>query len=514
LYEIFSYLPDNGEPFFYVTRKRSTGHITLAALAVTCRTFREPALALRWRQLWSVSSLVPLFPRDIWRKYNPTGFHLEFARSPSEEEWTRFESYTSLIREIPISDTFAGTADLMATLSRKYNASPSQQLFPNLRVLKWHHDGGTEPSYAHLFFPPSLRCLQVTLKLGAPEDREVPRLLSLLDHQCPMLTRLSINGIVFDEDNVTILRVLVSRACQRLEYLKCDEVDESTLNYLAKLATLKDLSVYLPDSIFANAVFSKGFVNLQTLSLTMDGISTVIAFLSSTQLSLKSIKIEIASRPQPRLLASLKQLFARLSTSLSHTHLTRIHLMLGDSRAPEGIQDVAVLRPLLLFSELRYVYIGGLCSFNLDDDVLAEFANAWSHLEELTLNRFAEASEVTFKGLKSLIRACPLLQALTLAIHAVQLDCGSPTTPPAGGDSDTHNDKIETLDLGDSAVGDPPTVARILGELFRSLRKVVVYPRDALHAQLWGEVNFHLFTAAQAREREIDQLGDNGGSTT
>ncbi|KAH7913863.1 hypothetical protein BJ138DRAFT_539785 [Hygrophoropsis aurantiaca] len=83
-----------------------SGHITLTALAVTCRTFRDPALAVRWRRLYGVRPLIHLFPGDIWLSYDPDGDQddeaLEFTRLPSEEEWIRFESYTSRIREIKI----------------------------------------------------------------------------------------------------------------------------------------------------------------------------------------------------------------------------------------------------------------------------------------------------------------------------------------------------------------------------------------------------------------------------
>ncbi|KAH7903760.1 hypothetical protein BJ138DRAFT_82489 [Hygrophoropsis aurantiaca] len=304
------------------------------------------------------------------------------------------------------------------------------------------------------------------------------------------------------------MRVLESRACQQLQSLDCGDVDESTLNYLAKLATLKDLSVHLLNPLSAGIVFNEGFVHLQTLSLTVEDMSTAIAFLSSTQLSLKAIKIRMPStRPQPRLLASLEQLFSMLSTSHCHTRLTQFHLvrqptslMVGDI-FHEGTLDIAALRPLFSFTKMRCVDIDGLCSFDLNDDSLAELANAWPHLEELTLNLssgWQSTSEITFKGLRSLIQACPLLKSLALAIDATQLNPISRATP----EDDIHNDKIEVLDLEDSTIENPIAVARILGKLFRSLKRVNVSPEEEELYELWDDVNSHL-RKAQAKKQKI-----------
>ncbi|KAH7905896.1 hypothetical protein BJ138DRAFT_1017068, partial [Hygrophoropsis aurantiaca] len=111
-------------------------------------------------------------------------------------------------------------------------------------------------------------------------------------------------------------------------------------------------------------------------------------------------------------------------------------------------------------------------------------------------------SEITLKGLKSLIRACPLLQTLGLAINATQLSFASSTTPG----EDIHNDKIQTLDMGESIIENPADVARILGELFWSLKKVdVSYYRKKNRnpcARLWNEVNPHL-RKTQTRKRKV-----------
>ncbi|KAH7910311.1 hypothetical protein BJ138DRAFT_1009053 [Hygrophoropsis aurantiaca] len=489
VHEIFSYLSEPGGRYLDAAHKHSVGHTTLAALAVTCRTFVEPALAERWRKLRGLDSLISLFPRDVWETYDPND--LDFARFPSNDEWVRFESYTSRIREIKISrGAFKAMVNVMATLSLKYHSNPSQYLFPNLQTLSWHSRCKTEFPFVHLFFPPLLRCLTLGFE---GDDTMASRLLLLFNHQCPMLTQLRLSGTV----SITHTPA-VSRA--QLISLQCGQIDTSALKYLANSATLKNLSVYLSDPSSICVVPEGGFANLQTLSLTAGDTSAVVSFLLPTQLSLKSIKVRIIfHESQPLLALPLQQLFSRLSTGLCHTRLTQIHLLRSDTCPQDGSLDIAALRPLFSFSKLRYVRIGGLCLFGLSDEALAELADAWPHLEELMLNRrsgWRRTSEITFKNLKSLIRACPLLQTLALAIDATQLNVASSTTPG----EDIHNDNIETLNLEDSIIGDPPAVALILCDLFWSLKKVVASPRSTVHAQLWGEVNSRLLAVQTAKE--------------
>ncbi|KAH7908351.1 hypothetical protein BJ138DRAFT_991961, partial [Hygrophoropsis aurantiaca] len=64
VHEIFSYLP-GPTPYLEVYPDGGTNHKSLAALAVTCRAFLDPALAVRWRRLCGLKPFIVLFPNDI-----------------------------------------------------------------------------------------------------------------------------------------------------------------------------------------------------------------------------------------------------------------------------------------------------------------------------------------------------------------------------------------------------------------------------------------------------------------
>ncbi|KAH7913822.1 hypothetical protein BJ138DRAFT_1145078 [Hygrophoropsis aurantiaca] len=189
------------------------------------------------------------------------------TRPPSKEEWVRFESYTSRVREIHIKPGhFKHIIHFMTTLSMKYFPHPSHHLFPKLRFLICASQETTELPFIHLFLPPSLRFLELTFQdfnqLGAPAT------LFLLEYQ-------------YSVNLTSVLRTLKSRSCQQLQSLDCSLLDESILLRLAQLPTLKNLSAELPASIPNTIASNKGFANLQTLTLGVEDIDAIISSLWS-----------------------------------------------------------------------------------------------------------------------------------------------------------------------------------------------------------------------------------------
>ncbi|KAH7913861.1 hypothetical protein BJ138DRAFT_539644 [Hygrophoropsis aurantiaca] len=393
-----------------------------------------------------------------------------------------------------------GHSPFMATLSMRYLYSPSHaqhHLFPNLLELRWCSQKTTELPFSP-FFPPSLRSLALDFYYGDDNDDDdniAPLLLLLLESECLALTQLHIHGS-FRRDNEhiqTLSRALESRSCRHLEPLDCGEIDEPALWHLAQLPIFKNLAVRLPARISAHMACSDWFVGLHTLSLSARNATSINLFLQLAPLSLKRIKINIlgAGLSPP---SSSTQLPSTLSTRLCHKLLTSIETTpTFPQPRPEATLDTTTLRPPRIFPKPKCLRIDRLCPFELNDDGLTELATAWP-LEELILGHtggWLRTSEITFKGLASLLRACPLLHTLALAIDATQLGSISSTRP------EVLNDKIKKLQLTNSTIEKPAAVALILEDFFGSLKAVDAWSMNSqmdrrLHLQyrpLWDEVN-------------------------
>ncbi|KAH7913587.1 hypothetical protein BJ138DRAFT_1111335 [Hygrophoropsis aurantiaca] len=198
IFEIFSYLPE-AHWCLEVSRSKpsgSAGHVTLAALAVTCRIFRDPALAVRWRRLRGLEALLFLFPSDVVNTpaCAKPSHSQKLARLPSREEWVRFENYTSYVREIAMCP---GADDdivhALAALSKKYLPCPSQHMFRSLQSFTSHQLSAS--SLVPILFPPSLRCLDLEFPIEIARQLGVPAMLSLIKDRCTMLTQIRIKGL-------------------------------------------------------------------------------------------------------------------------------------------------------------------------------------------------------------------------------------------------------------------------------------------------------------------------------
>ncbi|KAH7908352.1 hypothetical protein BJ138DRAFT_371077 [Hygrophoropsis aurantiaca] len=400
----------------------------------------------------------------------------------------------------------------MATLSMKYRSRPSHHLFPNLQSFVWESQE-TQVSLAHLFLPPSLRCLELDFDyMMQPGARTI---LLFLECQNIQLTQLCIRISPSDGSPrmlAAVLQALKSRSCQQLGILDCGLVDESILSYLAQLPTLKDLSVELRASISNTIASNKGFANLQALSLDAGGgggIGAVISFLEvwSAQLSLYSIAITFSAARESQIwLPSVQQVISRISNGLCRSSLTRIEIRNGGFNLTGRVHaplDITTLRPLLSFSKLEHLRLNVICSVDLNDDNLTELANAWPRLKTLVLNEYngwQRTSGISFTGLATLLRACPLLEELALSIDATQLTFASTTRSG----EEIRNDKITTIGLGDSTIDNPAAVASILRGLFRALTAVTHFGFCASYddmVPLWDEVNSLL---VRTRKQELE----------
>ncbi|KAH7905925.1 hypothetical protein BJ138DRAFT_1130230 [Hygrophoropsis aurantiaca] len=506
--EIFSYYHIQATDWHL---DRSAKHRTLLALALACRTFQDHAIAALWRQLIGFRQPILSFLGNVVEPPNlpVTADHWDqlgwkLCQSLSREDWNRFEKYTSHVREITIGyGDFQGLSNFMAFLSVKYLPRGSQgHLFPKLQSLTWRADRTTELPFIHLFAaPPSLRTL--TLDFYGTED--TLWLLSILE--CHLLSLTCLYLVEFDTIDLTdeyhtaFSRAMESRSCQGLESFHANVMDAPALQKLAHLPNLKELKVFIVrNSSGMVSDNQNGFSNLKTLRIYDCQIDFIVSFFRSAQMPLESIVLDAchhdpeAAQPPILVQSSLGDLISSIASQPCQTSLTELEVQyFPDSNGSDRLNSPLSITTLFAFSNLRlcHVEIREIDSavagptFDLNDDALVQMAAAWPYLETLIFKHragFHNTSKITFNGFASLLRGCPLLKTLTLSVDATQLDYAF----TAG----VLNSWVQDLDLLDSIIEEPTTVALILADLFGSLEQVNTWHRDSeLYQPLWDEVN-------------------------
>ncbi|KAH7907363.1 hypothetical protein BJ138DRAFT_509060 [Hygrophoropsis aurantiaca] len=407
----------------------------------------------------------------------------------------------------------------MAFLSVKYLPRGSQgHLLPKLQTLTWRGDYTTELPFIHFFASPSLR----TLRLGFYITSHAVSLLSTLDDHFPSLTCLYLpqadSRDRADQYLTAISRAIESRSCQGLECFHADMVDAPALRKLAHLPNLKELTVrMLRNSSGIVSSNYNGFLNLKTLRVHHCQIDILVSFFRSTQMPLESIDLQVYHRdhePDQLPQSPLGDLTSLIASQPCQSSLTKLEMRYfrdpdGSDRLDSAL-NITMLRPLFVFSNLRlcHVDIEGISAdftFDLNDDALVELAASWPHLETLIFRRrvgWQNTSTITFNGLASLLRGCPLLKKLTLSMDATRLDY---TSTGEG----ALNRRVKRLNLGDSIIEEPVAVALILADLFGSLEQVDAWPVVRRHRRryqpLWDEVNSIV-------KRKREEAAGSGGS--
>ncbi|KAF8547431.1 hypothetical protein OG21DRAFT_1607411 [Imleria badia] len=189
---------------------------SLAALATTCRTFKEPAPDVLWRKLDDPSPLANCLPEASHHSQADLECY-SFSRSLTLIEWGILRSYTRRIRSL--SDESWHTLD-WGSVRSFLNPPTTEPLFPNLCVL---HAGGFNIQHLLSMPFPSLVVLHVwdIAKKDLLSQTRLPAITDVTAYieSCPSKQRFSsfMDGI---------LTTTIGRTIQKLtlEELECPGV--------------------------------------------------------------------------------------------------------------------------------------------------------------------------------------------------------------------------------------------------------------------------------------------------
>ncbi|KIK37354.1 hypothetical protein CY34DRAFT_109135 [Suillus luteus UH-Slu-Lm8-n1] len=275
------------------------------------------------------------------------------------------------------------------------------------------------------------------------------------------------------------------RSCKRLVDLFClVALDWAAWEHLSNLPTLHTVTIQMhnavPFLLDLNRITLGPFLNLTTLTFDADTAAYITTLMQYSEFpSLEQLDLKFKRLP----LADAERLFHALSQCKACQTLEYIYIQ---SSGP-GIQNAD--SSWTAITQFHCPQLRGLilkfpgCCICLNNGHLLKAMSCWPHIRLLALEdpRYREAA-ITFRGLLTALRQCPLLKDLRLLIDMVNLDV-DPTA------ESLRNTSLQTWDVQSAEVVDAEAVARVIFSLFPRLDSDYTRFR---YASVWDKVQDHL----------------------
>ncbi|KAG2339891.1 hypothetical protein BDR05DRAFT_967506 [Suillus weaverae] len=489
--------------------------VTLAALARTCRKFKEPALDSLWKDISGFKPLISCLPEGVSSTNVQGG--VTFNRPLSNSEWRLLDRYARRIHSFTVS-----TYNLDALNDRVVQAlisAPSvTPLLSNLRNLVWCDN------QEHFF--PLLRTLFgstiTSMKLGSrssPPTFASSALLASLGARCPSIRELDCTCCGDSEESSD---VIVEALCglQKLFHLETGVLHTRDFVRMASLPSLKcmhfDLMKYDINETQLNSI-PVNFSQLDEVRITSPSPSILYHCLKNIRcLSCQSLKIAINCDPFDDTSTAQSQLYRLFKLEIADL----ISLSECFSPALEGLifelayefddfndEDTLanrrfalgfdVIAPLLSFSRLTDFRLDWICTSAIDDTSLKTLAQSWPQLEIFYFGGSVPwliPPSLTSIGFIHLIHHCPRLRSIQMSFCACPVDINDETFSKI-----IPNENITIFSVGMSPIVDPIDVAHQLRGLLPKLTEVcfLEWRADEFGVPLafedyedgWGRVN-------------------------
>ncbi len=309
------------------------------------------------------------------------------------------------------------------------------------------------------------------------EERSARKLM-LPPFAAHQLTRFSCLNIPLEDESFN----LISRL-PRLRYLCCEVSSTADLSSFSRgpipFPALKELDVKMV--VWRYIDFSKVY-----LPGVHDARFTFIQFVDSSQL-----------------LLALSHIHKQFSASA----LRRLTLLAYCGGGPGRVVLLpSHLRPLFDFRELTWLHLQmPACDLRLDDQVCADMADAWRHMQYLAIYTTREVlNPPTLQGLTPFAIHCTKLVSLGLCVNARDFDEGT----IAKLSRRLERSPLTSLHVGDSPISRPDRVAAFLSRMFPHLRSISHSksrertPEAETRDRDWNEVQRYISLFAEIREDE------------
>ncbi|KAJ7635322.1 hypothetical protein FB45DRAFT_1057183 [Roridomyces roridus] len=338
------------------------GTESLAALARTCTTFRNPALNILWCHQSSVQSALTLFPQDLWVS-NQTKFEfMYFAR-------VRSFKIDSMV-ELPI--------DVLQALALQ---CPTTHMFPNLRNIKWfrlYNEPNILP-VLQIFSAPRLASIGLTpghseeelvaLRTLDPYANTIPLIRAVTTELVRALPKLeTFQAKINVETFMELLKLL------NLQSVRGNVVQypETTPSFAASaFPALRKLSIAIRPKLIIQLLSTVHFHTFASLKLTFDaGLGTTLP----NAATIASLYTAIAGHCSP---SSLTMLSIRDSHLYAENPDVEIPLGGDFESYAVGPDALRILKP---FTNLTSLILEPYHGFDIKDTTILKMAPSWLNL--------------------------------------------------------------------------------------------------------------------------------------
>ncbi|KAJ7608573.1 hypothetical protein DFH06DRAFT_1111100 [Mycena polygramma] len=437
---------------------------SLAALARGCRIFKDPALDVLWRKQYTFSNIVYSMPSDLFEMSSRRVVR-RILRPIVEADWARPLTYMARVRNFECSysysyDRLSMDCDILDVLAMSL---PGPCLFPRLECLRWDQYGG-EFRFIQVLLAPtltdiSIECQPIHLSL-----------LSSIARTCPALRDITLEVPSGHSSEVLPPLSDLMRRLPNMQsvQLKLPDLVWETIRDIASVRNLELLQLkslpLAPDPRLYSALRIPGFSALRTLEI--QGVPVCAAQLFLGMFRDISLEVLDLSMRCCVLTGATKSFHSSIAAAVTHSSLTYLILDHAGDEAPTSSEssynfEDSCIRPLLCFNNLIHVSITSPLGFSITNSMVEEMAQAWPHVEKLSLIPLAqhERPRLTLVCLTSLAKHCPRLNSLAISFEAA-------VVPPIS----TSQRFLFTFEVMNSHVSsDTLDVARFLEAMFPDL---------------------------------------------
>ncbi|KAJ7436343.1 hypothetical protein FB451DRAFT_1307528 [Mycena latifolia] len=484
----------------------------LAALASTCTIFHDSALDALWRHQETIVNLIKCMPSDLWASVRLTRMQirgrntLRLTRPITGSDWDRLLKYSGRVKSLICADYFPHP-DLSKVFDAIHLHFPGEYLLPNLETLGWTH---RYPARINLFLGPRIS----SIDLGRCNVNAQQSILPSLGSRYPGLRAVTVKNSPHELDTNSQVSAFVC-ALSNVSFLEVDTLDVTALRHLGQLSSLKTLNFAMTQSTSLSfAADGTMFRSLcsTTVDLEHGQLNDLSAFVRTwASPPVHTFSATISASPTPD---AIGDFYRVLSAHCFHDSLKSLKLDFSQF-PPFAVQNEFVhpghfFRVLFCFANLTVLSIQTPVGYDLDDEIVAEIAQAWPCIEELCLRGNARPScrLSTFLGLSALAEHCPLLRTLEMTFDASNV----PLLGIHQGQRALQTSLV-SLDACQSPITDAFSVARFLSSIFVNLKEVdsEADEEDLLtphYHQRWMEVGRMLPRFDEMREQEWNHGND------